>query len=114
MKIERKKVEKVGEFSSRTKARLVALLGLSAALSVPAAEPQGRDIPATPTDSTNTITQDSTISLEKDSTSSESGNYDWSESPLGGIMEDPYDEELTDEEMINNAIDAALERNATR
>ena len=29
-------------------------------------------------------------------------------------MEDPYDEELTDEEMINNAIDAALERNATR
>jgi hypothetical protein len=80
MKIERKKVEKVGEFSSRTKARLVALLGLSAALSVPAAEPQGRDIPATPTDSTNTITQDSTISLEKDSTSSESGNYDWRKS----------------------------------
>ena len=113
MKIERKKVEKVGDFSSRTKARLVALLGLSAALSVPAAEPQGRDIPATPTDSTNTITQDSTVSLEKDSTSSESGNYDWSESP-GGIMEDSYEDELTDEEMINNAIDAALERNATR
>ena len=115
MKIERKKVEKVGEFSSRTKARLVALLGLSAALSVPA-EPQGSDavIPTTPTDSTNAITQDSTVSLEKDSTSSESGNYDWSESPLGGIMEDSYDEELTDEEIINNAIDAALERNYFR
>ena len=115
MKIERKKVEKVGEFSSRTKARLVALLGLSAALSVPA-EPQGSDavIPAPPTDSTNTITQDSTVSLEKDSTSSESGNYDWSESPLGGIMEDSYEDELTDEEMINNAVDAAVERNYFR
>jgi len=115
MKIERRKVECVGEFNPRTKARLVALLGLSAALSVPA-EPQGSDavIPTPPTDSTNTITQDSTVSLEKDSTSSESGNYDWSESPLGGIMEDSYDEELTDEEIINNAIDAALERNYFR
>ena len=115
MKIERRKVESVGEFSPRTKARLVALLGLSAALSVPA-EPQGSDavIPAPPTDSTNTITQDSTVSLEKDSTSSESGNYDWSESPLGGIMEDSYEDELTDEEMINNAVDAAVERNYFR
>ena len=113
MKIERKKVEKVGEFSSRSKARLVALLGLSAALSVPAAEPQGRDIPATPTDSTNTITQDSTVSLEKDSTSSESGNYDWNDSP-GGIIVDLYEDELTDEEMINNAVDAAVERNYFR
>ncbi len=115
MKIERRKVECVGEFNPRTKARLVALLGLSAALSVPA-EPQGSDavIPTPPTDSTNAITQDSTVSLEKDSTSSESGNYDWSESPLGGIMEDSYDEELTDEEIINNAIDAALERNYFR
>ena len=115
MKIERKKVEKVGEFSSRTKARLVALLGLSAALSVPA-EPQGSDavIPTPPTDSTNAITQDSTVSLEKDSTSSESGNYDWNDSPLGGIMEYSYEDELTDEEMVSNAIDAAVERNATR
>ena len=115
MKIERRKVECVGEFNPRTKARLVALLGLSAALSVPA-EPQGSDavIPAPPTDSTNTITQDSTVSLEKDSTSSESGNYDWSESPLGGIMEDSYEDELTDEEMINNAVDAAVERNYFR
>ena len=115
MKIERRKVECVGEFNPRTKARLVALLGLSAALSVPA-EPQGSDavIPATPTDSTKTITQDSTVSLEKDSTSSESGNYDWSESPLGGIMEDSYEDELTDEEMINNAVDAAVERNYFR
>ena len=32
MKIERRKVECVGEFNPRTKARLVALLGLSAAL----------------------------------------------------------------------------------
>ena len=39
MKIERRKVESVGEFSPRIKARIVALLGLSAALSVPA-EPQ--------------------------------------------------------------------------
>ena len=115
MDIERKKVESICEFAPKTKARLVALLGLSAALSVPA-EPQGRIavIPATPADSTNAITQDSTISLEKDSTSSESGNYDWNDSPLGGIMEDPYDEELTDEEMVSNAINAAIERNATR
>ena len=115
MKIERRKVECVGEFNPRTKARLVALLGLSAALSVPA-EPQGSDavIPTLPTDSTNAITQDSTVSLEKDSTSSESGNYDWNDSPIGGIMEDPYDEELTDEEMINNAVDAAVERNYFR
>ena len=116
MKIERRKVEKVGDFSPMTKARLVALLGLSAALSVPAAEPQGRDavISVSPTDSTNAITQDSTVSLEKDSTSSESGNYDWNESPLGGIMEYSYEDELTDEEMVSNAIDAAIERNATR
>lgn len=114
MKIERKKVEKVGEFSPMTKARLVALLGLSAALSVPA-EPQGSDavIPTPPTDSTNTITQDSTVSLEKDSTSSESGNYDWNDSP-GGIIVDLYEDELTDEEMINNAVDAAVERNYFR
>ena len=115
MKIERRKVEKVGDFSPMTKATLAALLGLSAALSVPA-EPQGNDavVPAPPTDSTNTITQDSTVSLEKDSTSSESGNYDWSESPLGGIMEDSYEDELTDEEMVNNAVDAAVERNYFR
>lgn len=115
MKIERRKVECVGEFNPRTKARLVALLGLSAALSVPA-EPQGSDavIPTPPTDSTNAITQDSTVSLEKDSTSSESGNYDWNDSPLGGIMEYSYEDELTDEEMVSNAIDAAVERNATR
>ena len=115
MKIERRKVECVGEFNPRTKARLVALLGLSAALSVPA-EPQGRIavIPATPADSTNVIAQDSTVSLEKDSTSSESGNYDWNDSLLGGIMEYSYEDELTDEEMVNNAIDAAVERNATR
>lgn len=115
MKIERRKVECVGEFNPRTKARLVALLGLSAALSVPA-EPQGSDavIPTPPTDSTNAITQDSTVSLEKDSTSSESGNYDWNDSPLGGIMEYSYEDELTDEEMVSNAIDAAIERNATR
>ena len=83
--------------------------------SVPA-EPQGRIavIPATPADSTNAITQDSTISLENDSTSSESGNYDWNDSPLGGIMEYSYEDELTDEEMVSNAIDAAIERNATR
>ena len=115
MKIERRKVECVGEFNPRTKARLVALLGLSAALSVPA-EPQGSDavIPTPPTDSKNAITQDSTVSLEKDSTSSESGNYDWNESPLGGIMEYSYEDELTDEEMINNAVDAAVERNYFR
>ena len=115
MKIERRKVESVGEFSPRTKARLVALLGLSAALSVPA-EPQGSDavIPTPPTDSTSTVTQDSTVSLERDSTSSESGNYDWNDSPLGGIMEYSYEDELTDEEMVNNAIDAAVERNYFR
>ena len=115
MKIERRNVECVGEFAPETKATLAALLGLSAALSVPA-EPQGSDavIPAPPTDSTNTITQDSTVSLEKDSTSSESGNYDWNESPLGGIMEYSYEDELTDEEMINNAVDAAVERNYFR
>lgn len=115
MKIERRKVECVGEFAPKTKATLAALLGLSAALSVPA-EPQGRDavIPATPANSTNAITQDSTVSLEKDSTSSESGNYDWNDSPLGGIMEYSYEDELTDEEMVNNAIDAAVERNVGR
>ena len=114
MDIKKQKVESVGEFAPKTKATLAALLGLSAALSVPA-EPQGRDavIPATPADSTNTITQDSTVSLEKDSTSSESGNYDWNDSP-GGIIVDTYEDELTDEEMINNAVDAAIERNATR
>ncbi|MBQ3721314.1 MAG: hypothetical protein II850_10095 [Fibrobacter sp.] len=114
MKIERRKVECVGEFNPRTKARLVALLGLSAALSVPA-EPQGSDavILTPPTDSTNAITQDSTISLEKDSTSSESGNYDWNDSP-GGIIVDLYEDELTDEEMVSNAIDAAIERNYFR
>ena len=116
MKIERRKVECVGEFAPKTKATLAALLGLSAALSVPAAEPQGRIAvsPAPPAYSTNAITQDSTVSLENDSTSSESGNYDWNESPLGGIMEYSYEDELTDEEMVSNAIDAAIERNATR
>lgn len=114
MDIERKKVESICEFAPKTKARLVALLGFSAALSVPA-EPQGSDavIPAIPADSTNAITQDSTISLEKDSTSSESGNYDWNDSP-GGIIVDTYEDELTDEEMINNAVDAAIERNYFR
>lgn len=122
MKIERKKVEKVGEFSSRTKARLVALLGLSAALSVPA-EPQGSDavIPTPPTDSTNAITQDSTISLSSSSDSTdtqkvpENTNMRWLFDPdaLAGIMEDS-DEEISPENFVQNAIESAIERNVTR
>ena len=111
MKIERRKVESVGEFSPRTKARLVALLGLSAALSVPAAEPQGRDIPATPTDSTNTITQDSTVSLSSSSDSTNIQYLPWDDpNALAGILED----DVPEEDMVHSAIDAAVERNVGR
>ena len=48
MDIKKQKVESVGEFAPKTKATLAALLGLSAALTVP----------ATPADSTNAILQD--------------------------------------------------------
>lgn len=110
MKIERKKVESVGEFSPRTRARLVALLGLSAALSVPAAEPQGRDavIPAVPTDSTNTITQDSTVSSSSPSDTTNIQYLPWDNpNALAGILED----DLSEEDMVKNAVDEAVERN---
>lgn len=122
MKIERRKIECVGEFNPRTKARLVALLGLSAALSVPA-EPQGSDavIPTPPTDSTNAITQDSTISLSSSSDSTdtqkvpENTNMHWLFGPgaLAGILEDS-DEEISPENFVQNAIESAIERNVTR
>lgn len=119
MKIERRKVECVGEFSPMTKARLVALLGLSAALSVPA-EPQGSDavIPATPADSTNAITQDSTIfsSNPSDTTNiqniSDSTIIRWLSDPraTAGVLE----EDVSEEDMVHSAIDAAVERNVGR
>jgi len=122
MDIERKKVESIGEFAPKTKATLVALLGLSAALSVPA-EPQGSDavIPTPPTDSTNAITQDSTISLSSSSDSTdtqkvpENTNMRWLFDPdaLAGIMEDS-DEEISPENFVQNAIESAIERNVTR
>ena len=122
MDIERKKVESIGEFAPKTKATLAALLGLSAALSVPA-EPQGSDavIPATPADSTITTTQDSTVSLSSSSDSTdtqkvpENTNMRWLFDPdaLAGIMEDS-DEEISPENFVQNAIESAIERNVTR
>ena len=109
MKIERRKVESVGEFSPRNKARLVALLGLSAALSVPA-EPQGNDavIPAPPTDSTNTIAQDSTVSSSSPSDTTNIQYLPWDNpNALAGILE--YD--VSEEDMVKNAVDEAVERN---
>lgn len=121
MDIERKKVESIAEFAPKTKATLAAFLGLSAALSVPAAEPQGRDIPVTSTDSTNAITQDSTVSLSSSSDSTdtqkvpENTNMRWLFDPdaLAGIMEDS-DEEISPENFVQNAIESAIERNVTR
>ena len=111
MDIKKQKVESVGEFAPKTKATLAALLGLSAALSVPAAEPQGRDIPATPTDSTNTITQDSTVSLSSSSDSTNIQYLPWDDpNALAGILED----DVPEEDMVHSAIDAAVERNVGR
>ena len=119
MDIERKKVESIGEFAPKTKATLAALLGLSAALSVPA-EPQGSDavIPAPPTDSTNAITQDSTIfsSSPSDTTNiqniSDSTIIRWLSDPraTAGVLE----EDVSEEDMVHSAIDAAVERNVGR
>lgn len=116
MKIERRKVESVGEFSPRTMARLVALLGLSAALSVPA-EPQGNDavVPAPPTDSTNTIAQDSIVSSS--SPSDTTNIQDVSDSTIIRWLSDPratagvLEEDVSEEDMVKNAVDEAVERN---
>lgn len=112
MKIERRKVESVGEFSPKTKAKLVALLGLSAALSVPA-EPQGSDavIPAPPTDSTNAIAHDSTVSSSISSDTTNIQYLPWDDpNALAGILED----DVPEEDMVHSAVDAAVERNVGR
>ena len=110
MKIERRKVESVGEFNPRTKARLVALLGLSAALSVPA-ESQGSDavIPSPLADSTNTIAQDSTVSSSSLSDTTNIQYLPWDNpDALAGILEDV---DYSEEDMVKNAVDEAVERN---
>ena len=112
MDIKKQKVESVGEFAPKTKATLAALLGLSAALSVPA-EPQGSDavIPAPPTDSTNAITQDSTIFSSSPSDTTNIQYLPWDDpNALAGILED----DVPEEDMVHSAIDAAIERNVTR
>lgn len=89
MHIEKRIVKKEGELNPKTKAKLVALLGLSAAVSISAyaSTPEQKES----TDSTKTA---STVSPTALSTSSSStGNDTTYYGPIGGDMDDIVSED---------------------
>ena len=96
MDIEKRIVKKEGELNPKTKARLVALLGLSAAFSISAfaSTPEQKES----ADSTKTA---STVSPTALSTSSSSTNNDSTYyGPIGGDMDDI----VSEDEVVNSLI----------
>ena len=96
MDIEKRIVKKEGELNPKTKAKLVALLGLSAAFSISAfaSTPEQKES----ADSTKTA---STVSPTALSTSSSSTNNDSTYyGPIGGDMDDI----VSEDEVVNSLI----------
>ena len=96
MHIEKRIVKKEGELSPKTKAKLVALLGLSAAFSISAfASTQEQKESA---DSTKTASSVSPSSLS--SSSSSTSNDSTYHGPIGGEMDDI----VSEDEVVNSLI----------
>jgi cytoskeletal protein RodZ len=98
MHIEKRIVKKEGELSPKTKAKLVALLGLSAAFSISAfASPQEQKESA---DSTKTASTVSPSSSALSSSSSLTSNDTTYHGPIGGEMDDI----VSEDEVVNSLI----------
>jgi len=96
MHIEKRIVKKEGELNPKTKARLVALLGLSAAFSISAfASTQEQKEAA---DSTSTASTVSPTALSTSSTST--GSDSTYHGPIGGEMDDI----VSEDEVVNSLI----------
>ena len=96
MHIEKRIVKKEGELSPKTKAKLVALLGLSAAFSISAyASTSDQKESADSTKTAGTVSP-SALSSSSSSTSNDSTYY----GPIGGEMDDI----VSDDEVVNSLI----------
>jgi hypothetical protein len=96
MHIEKRIVKKEGELSPKTKAKLVALLGLSAAFSISAyASPQEQKESADSTKTASTVSS-SALSSSSSLTSNDSTYY----GPIGGEMDDI----VSEDEVVNSLI----------
>ena len=96
MHIEKRIVKKEGELSPKTKAKLVALLGLSAAFSISAyaSTPEQKES----ADSTKTASSVSPSALPSSSTST--GSDSTYHGPIGGEMDDI----VSEDEVVNSLI----------
>ena len=96
MHIEKRIVKKEGELSPKTKAKLVALLGLSAAFSISAyaSTPEQKES----ADSTKTASSVSPSALSSSSTST--GKDSTYYGPIGGEMDDI----VSEDEVVNSLI----------
>ena len=98
MHIEQRIVKKEGELSPKTKAKLVALLGLSAAFSISAlASPQEQKESA---DSMNTASTVSSSSSTLPPSSTSTGKDSTYHGPIGGEMDDI----VSEDEVVNSLI----------
>ena len=96
MHIEKRIVKNEGELSPKTKAKLVALLGLSAAFSISAyASPQEQKESADSTKTASTVSS-SALSSSSSLTSNDSTYY----GPIGGEMDDI----VSEDEVVNSLI----------
>ena len=96
MHIEKRIVKKEGELSPKTKAKLIALLGLSAAFSISAfASTSDQKESADSTKTASTVSP-SALSSSSSLTSNDSTYY----GPIGGEMDDI----VSDDEVVNSLI----------
>lgn len=104
MHIEKRTVKKEGELSPKTKAKLVALLGLSAAFSISAFASTPEQKESADSTSTASTVSSSSSALPSSSTSTGKDSTDWLDSPSGMIVdvEDSSDEDVL-EEMIKSS-----------
>ena len=104
MHIEKRIVKKKGELSPKTKAKLVALLGLSAAFSISAFVSTPEQKESADSTSTASTVSSSSSALPSSSTSTGKDSTDRLDSPSGMVIdvEDISDEEVF-EEIIKNS-----------
>ncbi|MBR2307231.1 MAG: hypothetical protein IKA48_08550 [Fibrobacter sp.] len=98
MHIEKRIVKKEGELSPKTKAKLVALLGLSAAFSISAFASASDQKESA--DSTKTASSVSSSSSARPSSSTSTENDSTYYGPIGGEMDDI----VSEDEVVNSLI----------
>ena len=98
MHIEKRIVKKEGELNPKTKAKLVALLGLSAAFSIPVFASTSDQKESA--DSTSTASSVSSSSSALSSSSTSTGKDSTYYGPIGGEMDDI----VSEDEVVNSLI----------